>query len=431
MSNDLESLTIHGFNRLCLANWKSAKVFWLFVVVFGFFAAISAVYTRINEHLQYNVTQSVTRNVHQSLPFPVITMCNGLRAQGQQNISLFSTGFERYASQHKRFCRFGDRYCYQLPLVYKAASPPLDHSCLVFNSDQKAIQTELWPWSGLTIDFFLNSTDIVSHKDHVLDEFDPQIAALKIFIHDSGTPTLTTDHKILAKPGHITTLVIEKVTVKRLPEPFPSKCNSKDDRIDLSPGDYTLLGCILSNWHIKAFLKCGYVNKKWIDLLPYAGHENVTFNATCFSQLSKDGYGNKYSCKLPCEETLYKVKSFSESKWPLGPELIRFKDIVNETLGIVPDDSFVYSNLGRIVIRFDAFYEIRYEEQPQSSLRSLSSDIGGSLGIALGASAISMLELVTIALTYIISRIKKQRTFSGDDEMSEGNPGERSVEHTV
>ena len=106
--------------------------------------------------------------------------------------------------------------------------------------------------------------------------------------------------------------------------------------------------------------------------------------------------------------------------------MLRSKTIVNQSLGIVADDSFLYSNLGRIVIRFDAFEEVIYEEQPKSTLSNLSSDIGGSLGISLGASGISILELFFVFLACAIAEIKRRRTFTENVELGETNLGVRS-----
>ena len=195
---NLENLTIHGFNRIGIAKGRSAKVFWSLVVVICFAYAIFAVYIRVNEHYHYNVTQSVTRKVHPSLPFPVVTICNGLRGQGQNNLSLFSRGFERYADNYKRFCRFGNHLCHELSINYKKAPPPLDQPCLVFNSNEKAVQIDPWLWSGLTIDFFLNSSDIVPHKNSLFDKISPLIQVAKIFLHTSNTTVVKVDNKILA-----------------------------------------------------------------------------------------------------------------------------------------------------------------------------------------------------------------------------------------
>ena len=426
MDMNLENLTIHGFNRVGIAKGRSSKVFWSLVVVVCFACAIFAVYIRVNEHYHYNVTQSVTRKVHPSLPFLVVTICNGLRAQGQNNLSLFSRGFEKYADNYKRFCRFGIHGCHELSINYKTAPPPLDQSCLVFNSNEKAVQTDPWLWSGLTIDFFLNSSDIVPHKSSFLNEISPLVQGARIFLHTSNITVAMVDNKILAKPGYITTLIIEKISIKRLAKPFPSNCSSKEDKTDFSPGDYTLLGCILSEWHIKAYLECGYKDKKFMSLMPYEKYGNISFNRSCYHDLWKYGFGMQdSSCKLPCDETLYKIESFSESKWPLGPELLRSKTIVNQSLGIVADDSFLYSNLGRIVIRFDAVEEVIYEEQPKSTLNNLSSDIGGSLGISLGASAISISELLFVFLACAFAEIKRRRTFTENVELGERNLGVR------
>ena len=173
MTFALDTLTIHGFNRISSATWKSAKVFWSLIVLICFVFAALIVYDRAKEHLRYHVTQSVTRKVRSFLQFPVVTICNGLRAQSNFTLPLFTTGFDKYTDYYREFCTFGQRYCYELSMFHKAS--PYDQSCISFNSDQKAWQTEPWLWSGLTIDFFLNSSDVVPDISSYWEKVNPRI----------------------------------------------------------------------------------------------------------------------------------------------------------------------------------------------------------------------------------------------------------------
>ena len=60
-----------------------------------------------------------------------------------------------------------------------------------------------------------------------------------------------------------------------------------------------------------------------------------------------------------------------------------------------------------MVIGYDQFEVLHFEERPSSSPNKLLSDIGGSMGIYLGASIISITELFVVVSTLVIALLSK------------------------
>ena len=113
------------------------------------------------------------------------------------------------------------------------------------------------------------------------------------------------------------------------------------------------------------------------------------------------------SCNQPCYQESHKVSAVTESKWPVGSEKTQMKRVINASMGIWPDDDFVSSNFGRLMIGYDKFEVIHMEEIPKSTVFSLVSNSGGIFGICLGASFISLLELLVRSLSKLAKKFTK------------------------
>ena len=102
------------------------------------------------------------------------------------------------------------------------------------------------------------------------------------------------------------------------------------------------------------------------------------------------------SCSLPCHETIFH-KSVSYSQWPATADLPFYKTILSESLGLNAShlsDEFVRRNFLKISVFFSDMTYRKITEVRQYPLDGLISDIGGQMGIWLGASMFSVIELL-------------------------------------
>ena len=72
-------------------------------------------------------------------------------------------------------------------------------------------------------------------------------------------------------------------------------------------------------------------------------------------------------------------------------------------------DDYIYSNFGRVTIGYDEFEVDHSEEKPKYTVQKVLSDFGGLIGIYLGASFISMAELLAAGAYVLFGLLKKAK----------------------
>ena len=423
MTISIDSLTIHGIGRVALTKNKVLKIFWTLVLLLCLYGVSETVFRTLNSYFKYKSYLLTTTEVSNSLPLPVITVCNGLRQYANEyenkGLSLFTEGFNDYVENYDDFCTIGTRSCQAASLNYEMKKEPLElPSCLVFNPNQNVKQSVPIADMGLRIDFFLNSSDLLP-SDY--DTFQPPSMAVRVFLHSKEVIPLLLNSAASAKPGFDTKIVIKKVNIKRLEVPFQSNCTSqRDNKTNFYPGNYTLNGCMLSAFSSSAYEKCDFVEPILINYLPYP-YNGTRFNMTCMEELVGLYMEKETDCQLPCFEEVYQIISREETKWPFGKDLERLKNVTEKSFGFKPSNEFVQSNFGRLWITYSQFEVITLEETPASTTEKLISDIGGLMGIYLGASMISVTEILAMVSSLLIAWFTKNKLGSKKEVASADN----------
>ena len=70
-------------------------------------------------------------------------------------------------------------------------------------------------------------------------------------------------------------------------------------------------------------------------------------------------------------------------------------------------DEYIYSNFGKVLIAYDAFNVVEYEEKPKYNTQKVLSDFGGLIGIYLGASLISVIEILIVCVRLMVNVFTK------------------------
>ena len=409
-----DSLTMHGIGRVLTTGSKKVRAVWSILLIVSVTFASLFIKVLVSEYFEYETDLVHKARVKRSMPFPVVTICNGLRMYNASDRPTFTDGFEWYKaklanSKMSHFCQFNRLKCLKINLTYH--EHPHKKSCLVFNPNESIHQTASMVKNGLEINFFINNSDTTESN---FDNYSPKSPVAKIYIHSSRVISFPYNDKISAKLGHSTKIVIKKVRTVRQKYPYQSNCtNDEEKKLSYFPGNYTVDGCLATIYQIDLYKTCGY---KIADMEPYFPYDKlgpkVPYNQTCFRELIERGVANAdgqsgYECPLPCHEEIYEVKAWSEMKYPLDPQLSRFKEMFSNKMGINVSDDYIYSNIGQLVIGYEDFQETVYEEKPKYTAQKVLSDFGGLIGIYLGASFISMAELVAFSI-YLIAKFFKR-----------------------
>eukprot|EP00795_Rhopilema_esculentum_P011425 gene11425-21625_t len=114
-------------------------------------------------------------------------------------------------------------------------------------------------------------------------------------------------------------------------------------------------------------------------------------------------------CQLPCMETKFH-KTVSTAKWPPKNDLPAYKALASAAFGLNKSevtDEFIRNNFLKIDVYFGELSFQKITEVEEFTTVKLISDIGGQMGIWLGASVFSMVELLFLlwqSIKYFVNR---------------------------
>ena len=415
MAVEADSLTMHGIGRVIATTSGGVRAFWSTLLLASVTFASIFVFQLVSDYMKYETDLTFTAEVHQNMKFPVVTLCNGLRIYNVQNKSTFTDGFQWYSAANQHFCQFDKQPCPFSNLTYRERIH--EKSCLEFNFDETVHQKMPMLNSGLVIDFFINESDITVANNNF---YNPREEAVKVYIHSSKEFPFFFNNQLVAMPGHTTKIVIKKVRTIRQRRPYKSNCTEDEDgSLDYFPGNYTVTGCLLTHLQIILYKHCGILIEDIRRFFPFKKYGTARPDNECLQKLMKTTkiFGSEATpeCPLPCFEEKYEIKSSTVSKYPLEPQLSMYKKLFLQEKRFIASDYYIRSNIGRVVIGFDDFQEVSYEEMPKYTMQKVLSDFGGLIGVYLGASFISVAELLAVGMYLLVACIRKVKGKGQED----------------
>ncbi|XP_075061406.1 epithelial sodium channel subunit beta-like [Mixophyes fleayi] len=415
-------------------------------------------------YLHYPTQEKVTLVNSARLPFPAITLCNLNRARmSQLNSSkyqslidhlsimtnaegdngLLNHDKERYlafalsqlstqdqmALGHQLqdmliSCVFHDEACNE-----SYFTPFLNHklgNCYTFNGPRhQSSKTEVEVLNatkagfsyGLTMELFIEQHEYISSLS--------TSAGLRVVLHGQGKMPFPEDEGVNVPPGQESDIGVVKVHVKRLQEPYSSRCSSGHDirnyYADVYGTDYSREACKKSCAHYKIIKNCGC--RMWEFPappgcnVPLCNISEPSVNncvETYEYKLSHDQL--KCHCPLQCEEENFEL-TLSSSQWPSSTYLDYFSKRLQTSRGD-HDMQTIRDNVVKVVVYYQQLNYELIEEVPSMQLVDLFSSIGGLVGLWIGVSVCTVaefLELIVNLLTFIIVQIPKHKEESPEN----------------
>ena len=250
-----------------------------------------------------------------------------------------------------------------------------------------------------------------------------------IFIHnDSLTPS--TFEGIDLDLGHITNIAVYKTYNTKLPKPY-SDCTDNLDNINAFDSDlfrfiikqnntYRRTDCYNLCYQNKLYEECSCQDS---SLKKYIVDSNICLTQTqtasqnfcyykVFNDFSKKGFNELCSdyCPAECQSIQYSI-STSSSSYPsraYAHNMLQDPSLLNrfDNPSQVTYETIKESTLG-VSVYFDALESTNIEESPQIEFVDLIAGIGGTLGLFLGISVLSLFEFVEIFLEIIFFKMKQ------------------------
>ena len=424
----LDSLTIHGLPRVISSPSGIVKVCWFLLFsasMLAFIFIMKSSHERYKEGLTYKKT---SWDYQTDVEFPSVTICNSRKsdppeprlqlADGDASSLLqtafvnksqpkaasfdeFSFGYSIIANKSTRFCIYGNsrQGCDQSMWHVSDLAP----GCLIFN-----------PYNG----FFLNQTE--AGEDQGLQ--------LLVYIntsHDRPEPDRSTHGDILLSIHHRNVYpdfwsnkislelgFFNRIQLKRTMRTTSFNCVDRYPSNLYFPGLYDQSVCQASCKLRSIYSKCGDVWPEYrrfftYSILPKLRVQNVNNVTECLSDMrqQKHAYKDECGCYTACRSVTYHSSTVTSS-WLSNEKIEVLKKELRHVFNRTLTEKDVRNNFTMLNIYYNVLMTYTEEEELAYGLLNLVADCGGMMGLCIGASIFSLLEIAFVIVIWCVDKIR-------------------------
>ncbi|XP_055886446.1 degenerin mec-10-like isoform X1 [Biomphalaria glabrata] len=274
-----------------------------------------------------------------------------------------------------------------------------------YTVDEKFIAKRSGPDGGLELILFLE-----------LGEYLQGITSgrgAQVVIHEKGSYPFPEDEGISIPAGQQTVISLRQLKINRLSEPY-DRCTNRD----IEKYTYTrnlcqkkcIQGIIIKscNCYDTRFESMSSMTNITSGYLPCT---NSTNDQYCIQNVTNGFEDNERDCQCfnPCNESIYE-KSVSYKQWPNDVMAKYLANQVCKNNSTLCDSLWNLSNSNPEELRMNFlklnifFQDLNFEErsdQANYEFTTLLSDIGGSIGLWIGLSILSLFEIVDLLLRLV------------------------------
>uniref|UniRef100_A0AC34RLH2 Amiloride-sensitive sodium channel n=1 Tax=Panagrolaimus sp. JU765 TaxID=591449 RepID=A0AC34RLH2_9BILA len=304
-------------------------------------------------------------------------------------------------SEFIRMCSFNGQQC-NIINDFKLHVDPAFGNCYTFNSNRThpMVSSRAGPSYGLRLMLYINSSDYLPTTES---------AGVRITIHGQSEWPFPDTFGYSAPTGGLSSFGMSMRKVNRLPEPLGDCVVSEDP---LPPNYiyqnyvYEPEGCYKSCYQQRIIRRCGCADPRY----PMA--DNDTQICDSLDPLSRNCLiveGSKFTkkntcaCRHRCSHHVYST-TFSSAKLASGAFRANCKEKRNSESCF----EFDGDNAAMVEIYYEQMsYEILSERESYLWVNMLS-DIGGQIGLCLGASVLTLIEIGTFVFKLMTVKCRKQ-----------------------
>ena len=307
-------------------------------------------------------------------------------------------------------CRFNWNICNHVDFLY--LYHPMYGNCFTFNynasSDVVKKSGIQGPDTGLIIELFTGNPNIQSEYEFLGD-------GIILVVHNQSTLPLFNGNRILISAGAETDIKINRNFVSKLGAPFGNciKDTSSSSQFSSKYFDYIVNQKKLNYQQDYCYLLC--LQDKIINacncvagIFPSFGNKSmcISFNeVNCLMDVVTRFSGNNtdsdcsQSCPLECDFVEYNIMT-SKSKFPNK----YYKNLLAKNVKI-NSSGISFDDIDNAVMRINVFYETMtfttVQEYPSIDFGTFLSNLGGTLGLYIGISFLSIVELIELIFLLI------------------------------
>lgn len=224
-------------------------------------------------------------------------------------------------------------------------------------------------------------------------------AGFRLLFREAHEPPNTDKFVIALQPGTQTLIPLTLKSLKSLPAPY-GECEDKDHLKMF--GKYSVTACVYECRARIGGERCGCR-----EMYPAGIQTDIPIclpqqYRDCLNPLIVDinSKGLCSKCKVPCQKNTY-VPRISYSQYPANHIADHMAKQMNTTRQVIRD------NFLEVNIYFEDMVIETMEQQPAYSLSNLVGVIGGTLGVFIGASILTISEFLEFFILLVLSKLKK------------------------
>ena len=452
-TENLQDLSVHGWPRVFSTSPRSRRLLWLILccVSCGFFISFAKqiiyVYGRRETYLTTKVTP-VT-----SLKLPAITFCNRNLAQDETNMKgevifpvaqdlpstcvnyssvefanivnrqFFDNACKTFMAMSRNVTMKHDIFKLDLRFPNNFSFVPNHWPCFKLNMDGHVVQRREGEESALRMMLFFNESEkhdfSMMVPNYHMSEYR---TGMYVDIHDPAEyiRSLT---GISLVPGFHTLIELKKVISLRKRGPFSSNCYDDNDNmyVKVVPGKHTVAKCMIACETNFRYNKCGAVSglgAPFIDRERYRRISNKSNEeiGRCVIGALNTFDSAACDCRVPCQQIEYKTQ-VTYRKWPQSWEVKELAQMLSDVTGISEseiDIELLRKYLIQVSIYYPDLLETKIIEEEAYGIEKVISDFGGQMGMFLGASFLSLIEIILVIYDYVKRAFRKRRSIERD-----------------
>ncbi|KAL7556926.1 hypothetical protein ACA910_006170 [Epithemia clementina (nom. ined.)] len=383
--------------------WKCWKrVMWIILVMGAGGLMIWQIQALIQQFKAYDVITQTETVSPDWLPFPEVTICStnifSQSALDKYNITDPVNETQLWLVAHQNYITgtiFNDIEIPEKDLS-KFWTPRITDEgiCYSFQTNEKVYRPGIY--GGLEFSVYLNQDDFSE---------DTKLAGISMYVEQPGTPIHDQLPLVFIAAGKSTVAAMEVTEFNRERQAPWSRCAS-----DAPNYTQSLCHTLCLNDQIRKDCGCRVFSDYKDSTMRYCQYDAVPMDDKCTLNIwnnEEDFFNTCGDCsKPPCSETTYRVTTTE----------LEFSEILYDELledNNITADEF-YNNFLRVQLNYASIKMEQLSETKALTLEQLLGSIGGSMGLFMGISAISVFEIFGDFLALrVIPRIFGYRNLRG------------------
>ncbi|XP_065067302.1 degenerin del-1-like [Rhopilema esculentum] len=252
--------------------------------------------------------------------------------------------------------------------------------------------------SGLKLLLVYGERPNITVPSYANEIFEDERQGLFVAAHDQRE-VIPAFSGIFLPPGYHTIVKLRKKVIRRKESPYPSNCIKSGQKtgFNVFPGKARRDNCLFSCLALRGYQICHGVDERFRPFMNKKEYPN-TLNYTdkkmfdCMFEVVQSVDAVNCKCNVYCDEEVYETQT-SRVPWPQqwkAEELTRiFPNFTSSTIR----QTFI-----KLTIYYEEISEFRYTEEEKYSIMNVWTDFGGQMGLFIGASLISFVEILLLLL---------------------------------